>query len=69
MKFLCAGITAAAVYNSGFSPPDKPVSPLDFVPGEPKKDEGFDLRKLDPDQQAAYIIGTFTQGRYTQKKA
>lgn len=62
-----AGIIAAAVVNYSMCHPEKMVSPLDFVPGLKKKDDGFDLRTLSPEEQAEYVKKQFAKKIFRRK--
>lgn len=63
-----AGIVAAAVINHSMSPPEKAVHPLDFVPGESKKDrEAFDLSSMTPEAQAKAVKGMFTRKKFRRR--
>jgi hypothetical protein len=64
-EFLRSGIIAAAVVNFSMCHPDKPVSPTDFVPGYKKKN--FDLRDMDPKEQAKYIRNMFSKKVFNRK--
>lgn len=68
--YVRAGIIAAAVVNFSMGAPEKPVNELDFVPDylrEKDKEEDFDLRRLTPEQQAAYVLNQFTKRTYQKK--
>jgi hypothetical protein len=57
--FLRTGMIASAVINYSMGHPEKPVSPMEFVPGGEQKSK-FDLRELSPEGQKAYIIDAFS---------
>jgi hypothetical protein len=65
LEYYRTGIIAAAVVNFSMGRPEKPMSPLDFVPGVKKKD--FDLSTMSPEDQAKYIKGMFSKKIYNRK--
>ena len=65
-EYYRAGIIAAAVVNFSMGHPDKPVSPMDFVPGVKKKD--FDLSTMTPEEQAKFVKGMFGKKIYNRKR-
>ena len=67
-EYARAGIIAAAIINHSFSPPEKAVHPLDFVPGESGKDrDSVDLSKMKPEDQAKVVKGMFTRKKYRRR--
>lgn len=64
-EYLRVGVVAAAVINSGFCRPEKPVKPTDFVPG--LGDEGPDLSRMTPAEQEKYWLGQFAKKSITVK--
>lgn len=63
------GIIAAAVVNFSMCHPEKHVSPMDFVPQMPgEKQDEFDLSKLDPKEQAAYVRSLFKKRQMRRRK-
>lgn len=65
-EFCRAGIVAAAVINHSFSPPDKAVSPLDFVPGI-KKSDGVDISGMSPEEQAIAVKNMFRKKKFRRR--
>ena len=67
-EYARAGIIAAAVINHSMSPPEKAVHPLDFVPGESKKDrDATNLSELSPEAQAKAVKGMFTRKKFRRR--
>lgn len=66
-----AGVVAAAVVNFSMVHPDKPVSPMDFVPqGRHSKKaaaEEVDMRTWSAEEQTKYIKSLFKKKVFTHK--
>jgi hypothetical protein len=68
VAFIRTGIIAASIVNHSFSPPEKPVSPMDFVPGVGVNEGSqIDLTKLSPEAQAAYVLKQFGKKQFRRK--
>jgi hypothetical protein len=65
--YLQVGILASTVANFSLCHPDKPLAPIDFVPGESSK-EKTDLTQLTPQQQRDYLMGMFFKRDMRVKK-
>lgn len=72
MEYIHTGIIAANIVNFSMGHPEKPVSPLDFVPEIYRKLEGgqeeFDLRKLSPEKQAEFVKNTMFKKVFRRRK-
>lgn len=64
LGYLWAGIVASAIYNVNRGENTEPISALDFVPVEKKKEDTFDLTKLSAEEQTAFVMNTFTKNYF-----
>lgn len=71
LVYMQTGILAAAVINFSQRAPEKAVSAMDFMPEflieEADKESGVDLRKMTPEQQAAFVRNQFMKRTYNRR--
>ena len=65
-EWMRTGTIAAAVMNFSMNHPDRHVEMMDFVPRRPDEDDGTDLSKLTPEQQANRILGQMMKRTYNR---
>lgn len=67
-----SGVIAAAVVNFSMVHPEKPVSPMDFVPqstrGKKAQVQEVDMRTWSAQEQADYIRNLFKKKVYNHRK-